>query len=564
MINFRKNSAPDDNSGNGKNDGGTPPTRTFFTIDILELKTSRMDPRKSRSGRDYQKRYESLKASIRNAGLRSTLTVTKYPDSSYYELFNGGNTRLKILLELYDEYLSDGKENQAKTIRFQEVLYQPYTDDIDVLVKNMADNEERINMTFIDKARAVFQIKTLYLHQHEEVKDISNNKLVGHIHKLGWTSIYQPTMNELTFAFEKLDQAIPLALNSGMGRPKIQQLRLWLSYVEKYITWLVETYQYDYRFETAEQLYLTTLAEYDDDIDPIDLDEFWNDYLFRLSTQLMQFDKSLKIEHIEFELKNIKEVGKVLDNVPEEELSRQLKETATVPHFTFPEPRKPRTTKPKASETDSGSIAGASGNTDGQSEIEEQTVVGPAPANKSPTSAPTLEETIANCRTQSIEVLDVFMQKYDFKQKLKHLISYGDLDGDLDNEFHDFVPYFTLDLSTDKHRQDMIEIILSAEWPDQYVALHLLHISVLYYQHDFSQDSFDDKEMSTYKNLMGIWEEFATKYTNYLGLCQTELVSHMPSQKEGLLKAHQLMQTHIEMIRLSNVAYAEDKEQGGE
>ncbi|MGY0400154.1 MAG: hypothetical protein ACWIPH_09565, partial [Ostreibacterium sp.] len=66
--------------------------------------------------------------------------------------------RLKILTELTHEYNEDGDSNKANLIRFQQVIYQPYTNDLDVLVKHMAENEERINMTFIDKARAVFHL----------------------------------------------------------------------------------------------------------------------------------------------------------------------------------------------------------------------------------------------------------------------------------------------------------------------------------------------------------------------------------------------------------------------
>ena len=268
-----------------KNDAGDAPEREEYAriidLDINVIEVSHMNPRQTRG-----EHYDSTKESIRNIGLLQMLTVTKVPGQEHYSLYNGGNTRLSILKELYQEYLAAGEGDKAEAIRMQQCRYVPYTDDIDVLVRHMAENEERSDMTFADKARAVFQIRELYLKQSDE-ENVSNNKLVKFIHSLGWTSINQPMMTELNFVLEELEKFIPQALDAGMGKGKIQQIRRWWGYVETYLQWLIDNdkvsrradgTEQPYTIGQARQLYFATLAERDSDEMPIDIDEFLEDF----------------------------------------------------------------------------------------------------------------------------------------------------------------------------------------------------------------------------------------------------------------------------------------------
>ena len=133
-----------------KNDAGGDVRREEFAriipLDIHDIAVSHMNPRHSRG-----EHYESTKASIKAIGLQSMLTVTRVPDQEQYSLYNGGNTRLSILKELYQEYKAEGNNEAAEKLRTQYCRFVPYTNDIDVLVKHMAENEEHSEMTFIDK-----------------------------------------------------------------------------------------------------------------------------------------------------------------------------------------------------------------------------------------------------------------------------------------------------------------------------------------------------------------------------------------------------------------------------
>ncbi len=561
LLNFNKNKAGND--GNGNSGGGNtppPPSGTPFSIDILQLQPSRLNPRKTQHGKDYDKSFQSLKQSIKNVGLQSTLTVTKHHvDDEQYELYNGGNTRLRALTELYEEYTAEGNTEKANECRYQQVIYIPYTDDLDVLIKHMAENEERINMTFIDKARAVFQIRDMYLAQNDE-DDISNNKLVKYIHSLGWTSVNQRAMTELTFAFEKLDGIIPLSLNNGLGRPKIQQLRIWLGYVEKYITWLIKEYDYDYSFSEAEELYFSVLSDCDDDIDPIDLNEFYSDYIFKLSDKLMEFDKKLKFEVVKFELENVAEFGDVLEERPRKELSAELKATSPVTPFTYPEPRNPREVKPKTpSETDGEIPAAVTGDNVVAANNTSPTGMGDQPllagtVNGVPPLTGTAD--LDSCFTNATTIITELLQRFDSKGTLKKVVQFGDSD----DEFQSFTPYFTLDMSTKEHGYaPMLQMMLGGEWVEQYVALHFLAVYILYTQHYVETDKLVDEEEATYKFALKLWQEFCSKYTHYTGLCQATLINQNEFQKDVMNAAHELIQQHWNCLRLAEII--QDKEE---
>ena len=370
MLNFARNVASPD---------GAAESVRVIPLDISEIECSRFNPRTSRGVH-----YESTKESIRNTGLQNMLTVTKRPGDEHYSLYYGGNTRLTILKELVNEALASGDEDTANRLRLQQCRFVPYTDDLDVLVKHMAENEERSGMTLIDKARAVFQIREMYL-QQKQVESVSQRDLVSFIHGLGWTRVNQPIMTELSFAYHELQDVIPLALAAGMGRPKINQLRLWLRDIEQFVTWLEEkgvlqrTVQRNgeevyetYNAAQARALYFTVLAEFDTDLsndDPampedvtvinrvseddeesgnnrlIDLGSFFEQYRYRLADILMQYDPGLNSARIHFEVEQIRKTGKVGEEVPMEELWRQAQQTSNMPPANFPTPRKPRESK---------------------------------------------------------------------------------------------------------------------------------------------------------------------------------------------------------------------------
>ena len=124
-----------------KNDAGDAAEQEEYAriidLDINVIEPSHMNPRQTRG-----EHYESTKESIRNIGLLQMLTVTKVPGQEHFSLYNGGNTRLSILKELYQEYLAAGEDDKAEAIRFQQCRYVPYTD---VCETGLQGNEKSIS-----------------------------------------------------------------------------------------------------------------------------------------------------------------------------------------------------------------------------------------------------------------------------------------------------------------------------------------------------------------------------------------------------------------------------------
>ena len=547
LLDFRKNNA----AGSLTTDDGRSQAAQIVLLDILEVDTSHVNPRHTKGDN-----YESIKQSIRNIGLQSMLTVTRVPGNERYSLYNGGNTRLTILKELYDEYLDAGETEKAEQLRHQQCRFVPYTDDLDSLIKQVAENDERSPMTLIDKARAVFQIREMYL-KHYKVDDVSDSKLVKYIHSLGWTSINRQSVLELSFAFDALESVIPLALDAGMGRPKIQQLRLWLGYAEKWLAWLVTEYGYSYSVEQGRELYFQVLASYDSEEAPIDLNAFYTDFHYRLSDILMTFDRRWNAENIRFELSIVEETGEVGQVKPTEELKQQLADTSPVPPPTFPEPRKPRAPRQTpqredgASEPDNQDVP----DTDAPAALAVEPVSDVVrKAEKQAEEAKETNEFIANLLAQQKNVLHrypplkvpdrslpteaykravrercaeliniVILQNPSNRQVLGELLT---LDGDTQHigTYAD-APFYFIGLDNEEDYQRLHERITQAAPGGQMAVLFCIHLLSFYLSHAFRIEETEENRsiVASRDNLLRIWQDFVLRYTELQMSCLTGL-----------------------------------------
>jgi hypothetical protein len=121
------------------------PTRILATLDdVIAYKDN---PRQSRNPL-----YDEIKESIRNRGLDHAPNVTRKNPADPYMIKDGGNTRLEILRELWEE------TGDEKFYRL-DLMFHPWTNDLDVLVGHMIENEMRGNMIFIERAIAARRIK---------------------------------------------------------------------------------------------------------------------------------------------------------------------------------------------------------------------------------------------------------------------------------------------------------------------------------------------------------------------------------------------------------------------
>lgn len=584
MLDFRKNDA-----------GDMPveqmPVSQIMWVQVTDIDFSHVNPRRSKGDN-----YEHLKESIRQIGLQTILTITKIPGEERYRLYNGGNSRLQAVKELYEEYLAAGDMEQANRFRQIQVRFVPYTNDIDSLVKQIAENEERSAMTFIDKARAVAQIRQIYLHQHE-LKEISNRQLVKYIHQLGWTSINHPSMTELNFAFEHLSAIIPLALDAGLGKPKIQQLRVWLDDVEVWLDWLVKKFGYDYSVAQGRQLYFDVLAKHDSEFEALSLHDFFQDFRMRLGDVLMTFDRRWNAQVILFELESLEIVGgvkRVREEVPVKELIKQLDETSNgMPPARFPTPRKPRTPRavhPEEHNGDDGTVGSeVPGNDSGGGDTgsfaavarsapqidpemdnaedipplvngnqlekylerkrEEANVYQRFPPLQLPDRKLPLAEYNQAIRGRCMEIVNQLLEQYDSQGVIRDLLVTDD-----DPDMTESAPYAYL-LVDSEDKYGYLKLWLdAASHTERYATLHFImlfgfHVRRLTTPED--QAGFNDAERTSLANLERLCNEYAAQYVDYRLMCHTDTVWYADLGSEApmaLTLVDQMIHTHLALI----------------
>ncbi|MEW8024882.1 MAG: ParB family protein [Candidatus Thiodiazotropha sp.] len=180
-------------------------------LDIHCIKPYERNPRQCENPE-----YDRIKASIRANGLDQPLVVTQRPGTTDYIVHSGGNTRLLILKELSEE---TGDDQFAHV----QCLIKPWNRESDVLLAHLRENDLRGSLSFIDKARAVFDIKQL-LEAELGIEALSQRRLEMALHAGGY-ALSQGLISRMGYAVKRLLPLIPRALNGGLGRPQVQRIR---------------------------------------------------------------------------------------------------------------------------------------------------------------------------------------------------------------------------------------------------------------------------------------------------------------------------------------------------
>lgn len=154
--------------------------------------------------------YAELKESIRVNGILQPLTVTKRPGESHYTLFAGGNTRLQAIRELWEE-TADPKYRETR------VIIKTWRGESAVLLAHMAENTQRNDMTFWDRANGTLKIKRQM--EEEQGKPLSHREFEAELKKFGLHTDLR-TLSMYRFAVEKLPDIGPWL--SGLSVRTIQ------------------------------------------------------------------------------------------------------------------------------------------------------------------------------------------------------------------------------------------------------------------------------------------------------------------------------------------------------
>ena len=157
---------------------------SFVLLPVDEIEPYRYNPRTSRNPR-----YDEIKASIQADGITNMLTVTRRDKNSKYTTYGGGNTRLMIAKEL----AAAGDKRFANL----QVIYKEWPGDAQIITAQLAENENRGDITFWEKACAVEQFRIEF--EKESGKVLSSNALHGELKSRGLN--YSPrTVQNFTFS----------------------------------------------------------------------------------------------------------------------------------------------------------------------------------------------------------------------------------------------------------------------------------------------------------------------------------------------------------------------------
>ena len=122
------------------NQPGTPPVESSADSAALFLDIAQIHPYEHNPRHGRNPEYDRIKDSIRNTGLDQSLVVTRRPGATDYIVHAGGNTRLIILKELFEE---TGDPRYAAV----PCLFRPWSRESDVLLAHLRENDLRGSLT---------------------------------------------------------------------------------------------------------------------------------------------------------------------------------------------------------------------------------------------------------------------------------------------------------------------------------------------------------------------------------------------------------------------------------
>ena len=154
--------------------------------------------------------YAELKESIRVNGILQPLTVTKRPGETHYILYAGGNTRLQAIRELWEE-TGDPRFRETR------VIIKAWRGEASVLLAHMAENTQRNDMTFWDRANGTLEIKRQI--EDERGAALTFREFEAEIKKFGLQTDLR-TLSMYRFAVEKIADVGPWL--SGLSVRTIQ------------------------------------------------------------------------------------------------------------------------------------------------------------------------------------------------------------------------------------------------------------------------------------------------------------------------------------------------------
>nr|WP_239511624.1 ParB family protein [Enterobacter ludwigii] len=206
--------------------------------------------------------YDVLKASILARGLDNPPVLTRRPGDEKYMLASGGNTRLAILNELWQETQDERYHRVCWPFRPWPETLSPQQGEVQCLIGHLAESDLHNGLMFIERAEGILHLRDLY---HEAgIECLTQLALAEQLTRDGYP-VSQSQISRMLQTVDWLLPCIPNALYSGLTRKVIDRLLALRSAAEQVWAKLMPM---ERQPEFAD-LFSTALATFDGDTEAV-------------------------------------------------------------------------------------------------------------------------------------------------------------------------------------------------------------------------------------------------------------------------------------------------------
>lgn len=172
-------------------------------------------------------KYDDIKESARNKGIQDPLHIVFHPEQERWVLSQGGQTRLLICRELYEE---TGSEEYL----YPSIVKQKFTSDLDLCINHLVENHLRGDNTFLETANAVVNIRKLV--QSGDGSEPTQEELAQEMSRRGMPIRRQSITAMLYLAEEIAPKITNDHFLSNVSRKLVDSIRSLRSDLDKEIT----------------------------------------------------------------------------------------------------------------------------------------------------------------------------------------------------------------------------------------------------------------------------------------------------------------------------------------
>lgn len=251
-----------------------PVGETAIVVTLEQLRPYELNPRVVRNPL-----YDELKASIRERGLDHPPSITRRPNEQHFIIRNGGNTRLRILGELWQE------TREERFFRLN-CLFRPWQSEQHALLGHLAESDLHGPLTFIERALAVAKLLDML---QESGEALSQRELATRLSKGGYP-ISQSHISRMFDALEFLLPSIPQVLYAGLGKPNIERVIILRRRAES--TWN----QYLGDPQQFALLWMEVLSAFDDEKPELDASDLQDELIAKMAVYLNQSPRVLALD----------------------------------------------------------------------------------------------------------------------------------------------------------------------------------------------------------------------------------------------------------------------------